>query len=164
MSTAKQAFADVRAAEQRISDRMLKLSELAALKREVLGWDSNVAKFRKFADEQIANLPRGDKQKKVLRRQKADLSKVVNALRDSIATYENALRLSRATSADNKSEVRFNKAEKQIVDAVRRMIEIDPDRTAEFLRKQIGRTVTVELVPTQSAEETSSEEVVEVTN
>lgn len=158
MSTAKQAFADVRAAEQRVADRMLKLSELAALKREVLGWDSNVAKFRKFADEQIADLPRGHADKKKLRRQKADLSVAVNKLRGSIETYENALRLNRAARSDNKSEVRFNKAEKQIVDAVRRMIEIDADRTAEFLRKQLGRTVTVELVPEQ-AEQSEAVEV-----
>lgn len=169
MSTAKQAFADVRAAEQRVADRMLKLSELAALKREVLGWDSNVTKFRKFADEQIADLPRGHADKKKLRRQKADLSVAVNKLRDSIATYENALRLSRANQRDNKSEARFNKAAVQIEDAVRRMIEENPSKAAKFLQQQLDRAVAafvdtqdVEIVEDNTVEETISEEPVEV--
>jgi len=146
MSTAKLAFDEVKAAKQRIHDRVMKLSELADLKREVLGWDSNVAKFRKFADEQSVELPRGDAKKKMLRKQKSDLSRAVNELRDSINTYENTLRLARASQRDNKDEVRYKKAEKQVVDAVRRMIELHPERTATFLRTQIERTEAVETV------------------
>lgn len=168
MMTAKQAFGAVRAANKRVNDRMLTLSELAKLKSETLGWDSDVTKFRKDVEQQLKDLPRGDKQKKTLRKQKADLSKAVSELRQSIETYQNSLRLARASKKDNKSAARFEKAAVQIEDAVRRMIEENPSKAAKFLQQQLDRAVVasvdtqdVEIVEDNTVEETISEEPVE---
>lgn len=140
MMTAKQAFGSVRSASDLVATRTLKLSELAKIKSETLGWKSDITKFRKEIEEQLVALPRGDKQKKVLRRQKADLSKAVSRLRDEITSATNELRLSRASKRDQKSVKRFEKARIQVVDAVRRMIEEDSDQAREFLLTQLART------------------------
>lgn len=152
---AKQAFTAVREAQARVNDRTLKISELSAIKREVLGWDGPVAKFRKFADEQLKTLPRGDKTKKSLRRQKADLSKAAKALRESIDTYATVLRSQRVSKRDNKSAIRFNKAIVQVEDAVRRMLDIDRGLTEAFLMTQLERCVVLaEVQVPETADET----------
>jgi len=163
---AKQAFVAVREAQQRVNDRVLTLSQISELRKETLGWDSPVTQFRKYADEQIKVLPRGDKQKKILRSQKADLSKMVNALRDSMSSYEDLIRMKRAEARDNKSAVRFEKARIQIVDAVRRMIEEDRANAYSFLLTQLERaeaTQTADAVDTD-AESVTDEEHVTITD
>lgn len=156
MSNAKQAFAAVRTAQKRVESDSLKLSQLQALKREVLGWNSPVATFRKFADEQIATLPRGDKQKKMLRRQKADLSKAANTLRESIRTAETVNRMNRASKSDNKLRIRAEKAITQASDAFDRLIGCNRQAAIDFANELLARAAAVE--------ENTIEETVEITD
>lgn len=152
MSMAKQAFDDVREASKRVQDQILSLKDLAALRKDTLGWNSNVAKFRKFADAQLKQLPRGDEQKNVIRSQKEDLRIAIAELRTAMDGYEVAIRSQRSSKQDNKISARYQKAVIQIEDAVRRMIDIDPEKTAEFLQGQLERCGVSE----------TSEETVEV--
>jgi cysteinyl-tRNA synthetase len=156
MSNASKAFAAVREAQSQVDSKSLKLSQLQALKREILGWNSPVAQFRTFADEQIKTLPRGDKEKKTLRRQKNDLSKAVNTLRDSIRVSEDINRMARASKADNKVQVRMSKAVVQASEAFDRIIGCNRDEAIKFAKELLARAenpeTTVDVVSETTVE------------
>ena len=159
MSITKQAFRAVRNAQTEVESTSLKLSQLQTLKRETLGWKSPVARFRTFADEQIKTLPRGDKTKKDLRRQKNDLSKAVNKLRESIRTIEDVNRMARASKSDEKSNTRARKAIVQASDAFDRLIGCDRDHAIAFANELLARAQN-----TETTVEVANKESVEITD
>ena len=155
MSLAQSAFTDVRKATELLKGEYLKLNELQVLRREILGWKSNVAQFRAFADEQIATLPRGDVKKKMLRKQKKDLSVAVAAFRDHMTVTENVRRSSRAMRSDAKTTNVALKSHTRVEKAVRAYMAIDRDAAIALLTSLIEETNTENY-------DTSDKETVEI--
>jgi hypothetical protein len=144
MSTAKQAFDAIKDATTAVSGRdgKLTLNQLQAIKRDVLGWNGPIAKFRAYADNEIKTLPRSAAtQKKVLKRQKADLSIAVKDLRDLIDGVASVLRVNKHLKSSDKIHNRECKAVKQIQDAFNRLVDCNSDRAFELLDELIKHPV-----------------------
>lgn len=116
MSTAKQAFTAVREAKAAV-DGLKNLRQLQLLQRKALGWDSEVTKFRKDAEARLVDLERGHPQKKLIKKQLADLRFQAGELRDLFNSKTEQFKTITASKRENRSASRENKLINKLMNA-----------------------------------------------
>lgn len=139
MSNAKQAFTEVREATRLLQEVPLSLKQIRELKKNILGWDSAVTNFRKFADEQIKVLPRSDEQKKMLRSQKADLSVAVKQLRSAIAAAIADVQQHSAIQKRNKDQDYLMNMVKKFFNLYDKIANMDPETAFNITQQLMDR-------------------------
>lgn len=152
MSDAKSAFKDVREAISAVnSDRPMKLSDIRKIKSETLGWNSNVAQFRRNAEEQLKELPRGDEQKNVIRLQKKELSELVGELREALDSAQNLTRMQKAERKDQQIHKSVEALKNRVIRDISRLREIDGFDTDSFVTELINQNSETESQETVEA-------------